>query len=65
MAMEAFDPQKINRVILLLDGVANVGQTEADSILEEIHPPRRARSRRSPTIGFGMTTNDTLMEQLR
>ena len=54
----------INRVILCSDGVANVGQTEADSILEEI----RAHVQEGmlmTTIGFGMDNyNDTLMEQL-
>ena len=64
MAMEAFDPQKINRVILCSDGVANVGQTEADSILEEIHR-HVERGVTLTTIGFGMDNyNDTLMEQL-
>lgn len=64
MAMEAFKRDGINRVILCSDGVANVGQTEADSILEEIgrHVERGVTL---TTIGFGMDNyNDTLMEQL-
>lgn len=64
MAMEAFDSEKINRVILCSDGVANVGQTEADAILEEIHR-HVERGVTLTTIGFGMDNyNDTLMEQL-
>jgi Ca-activated chloride channel homolog len=64
MAMRDFKSDGINRVILCSDGVANVGQTEADSILEEI----RAHVQEGvlmTTIGFGMDNyNDTLMEQL-
>ena len=64
MAMEAFKRDGINRVILCSDGVANVGQTEADSILEEIHR-HVERGVTLTTIGFGMDNyNDTLMEQL-
>jgi len=64
MAMEAFKSDGINRVILCSDGVANVGQTEADAILEEIHR-HVERGVTLTTIGFGMDNyNDTLMEQL-
>lgn len=64
MAMEAFKPDGINRVILCSDGVANVGQTEADAILDVIdrHVERGVTL---TTVGFGMSNyNDTLMEQL-
>jgi Ca-activated chloride channel homolog len=64
MAMEAFKSDGINRVILCSDGVANVGQTEADAILEVIdrHVERGVTL---TTVGFGMSNyNDTLMEQL-
>jgi Ca-activated chloride channel family protein len=64
MAMEAFKSDGINRVILCSDGVANVGQTEADTILEEIHR-HVERGVTLTTIGFGMDNyNDMLMEQL-
>ncbi|MBK8823428.1 MAG: von Willebrand factor type A domain-containing protein [Anaerolineales bacterium] len=36
MAMQAYNPNGINRVILCSDGVANVGNTEAEVILSEI-----------------------------
>lgn len=64
MAMEAFKSDGINRVILCSDGVANVGQTEADAILDVIdrHVERGVTL---TTVGFGMSNyNDTLMEQL-
>ncbi len=64
MAMEAFKADGINRVILCSDGVANVGETGAEPILEEIdrHVEKGVTL---TTIGFGMENyNDTLMEQL-
>lgn len=54
----------INRIILCSDGVANVGRTGPESILEEV---RRAADGgiHLSTIGFGMGNyNDELMEQL-
>ncbi len=64
MAMEAYNPDGINRVILCSDGVANVGATEANSILEEVNR-YVAEGVTLTTIGFGMDNyNDTLMEQL-
>lgn len=64
MAMEAFMRDGINRVILCSDGVANVGETEANSILEEIDRYVE-KGVTLTTIGFGMDNyNDTLMEQL-
>ncbi len=64
MAMEAFNSNGINRVILCSDGVANVDETEANSILEEIDH-YIAEGVTLTTIGFGMDNyNDTLMEQL-
>jgi Ca-activated chloride channel homolog len=63
-AMQAYNPDGINRVILCSDGVANVGQTEADNILEMIDH-YIAEGITLTTIGFGMGNyNDTLMEQL-
>ena len=54
----------INRLILCSDGVANVGHTAAESILEAVR--RQADQGTSlTTIGFGMGNyNDVLMEQL-
>jgi Ca-activated chloride channel family protein len=64
LAREAFDPEAVNRVILCSDGVANVGSTGPDAILERI----RAYAEQEiylTTVGFGMGNyNDVLMEQL-
>ncbi len=64
MAMGAFNPHGINRVILCSDGVANVGETGPDAILEEVrHYVEEGVT--LTTIGFGMDNyNDVLMEQL-
>ncbi|MEW6030068.1 MAG: YfbK domain-containing protein [Chloroflexota bacterium] len=64
MAMEAYNPEGINRVILCSDGVANVGNTEADVILAEVRGYVEEGVTLA-TFGFGMDNyNDTLMEQL-
>jgi Ca-activated chloride channel family protein len=64
MALRAFLPDGINRVILCSDGVANMGNTEADVILSEIRG-HVEEGVTMTTIGFGMDNyNDTLMEQL-
>lgn len=64
MAMEAFMQDGINRVILCSDGVANVGETGPEAILDEIdHYVEEGIT--LTTVGFGMDNyNDTLMEQL-
>ena len=67
MAMHAYTPEAINRVILCSDGVANVGVTGPDAILEEVrHYVEDGQYRVTlTTIGFGMDNyNDVLMEQL-
>jgi Ca-activated chloride channel family protein len=64
IARRGYDPQAINRLILCSDGVANVGETGADEILESV---RREADRgiMLTTIGFGMGNfNDVLMEKL-
>lgn len=64
MALKAFNPNGINRVILCSDGVANVGNTEADVILDEIRGHVEGGVTMT-AIGFGMDNyNDILMEQL-
>ncbi len=64
LAAEAFDPRAVNRVILCSDGVANVGNTGPESILEQIRD-HADRGIYLTTMGFGMGNyNDVLMEQL-
>ena len=64
MADNAYRRGFINRIILCSDGVANVGRTGADDILEVI----RKKAEKGVTlsaIGFGMGNyNDVLMERL-
>jgi Ca-activated chloride channel family protein len=64
LARRTFRQGAINRVILCSDGVANVGATGSESILDRIG--REAREGiELTTIGFGMGNyNDVLMEQL-
>ncbi|HTX92497.1 MAG TPA: von Willebrand factor type A domain-containing protein [Anaerolineales bacterium] len=64
MADEAFNPEGINRVILCSDGVANLGETDAGSIWNEVEE-YAGKQITLTTVGFGMDNyNDVLMEQL-
>jgi Ca-activated chloride channel family protein len=64
MAEKAYKKGHINRVILCSDGVANVGQTGADDILEVIKQ-KADKGITLSAIGFGMGNyNDVLMERL-
>ena len=64
LAAERVQPGRITRVLLLSDGVGNVGRTGADSILEQIRQ-HVDEGVTLTTVGFGMGNyNDILMEQL-
>ncbi len=64
MAAGEVDSDRITRVILLSDGVGNVGRTGADSILNEVRE-YVDEGVTLTTVGFGMSNfNDVLMEQL-
>lgn len=64
LADDFFNNDDVNRVILLSDGVANVGNTGPEEILETIGEQSR-RGIDLFTIGVGITTyNDVLLEQL-
>jgi Ca-activated chloride channel family protein len=64
MARGIFRDGFINRIILCSDGVANIGQTGPESILERVRG-EASRGIQITTIGFGMGNyNDVLMEQL-
>ncbi|MCU0485236.1 MAG: VWA domain-containing protein [Anaerolineales bacterium] len=64
MAMQSFRAGMTNRIILCSDGVANVGRTEADEILDTVRG-YVSEGIYLTTVGFGMGNfNDTLMEQL-
>src|SRR5690606_2095351 len=64
MARRHFDPEANNRILLCSDGVANVGRTGPDSILERV-ASEADKGIDLTTIGFGMGNyNDVLMERL-
>ncbi len=64
LAFQNSEPNSINRVILCSDGVANVGQTCSDAILQEIRTYVKEGVTLT-TVGFGMENyNDILMERL-
>ena len=64
LAYQAYRPGSINRVILCSDGVANVGATGPDAILEQIRSYADTGITLT-SVGFGMGNfNDVLMEQL-
>lgn len=64
LADESFIRDGVNRVVLLSDGVANVGNTGPEQILERIDDQSR-RGIDLVTIGVGIETyNDVLLEQL-
>jgi Ca-activated chloride channel family protein len=64
LADEMYDRDSVNRVVLISDGVANVGETGPEGILDRIGD--RARDGIDlVTIGVGIETyNDALLEQL-
>ncbi len=64
MASGEVEPGRITRVIVLSDGVGNVGNTGAESILRQIRE-NVEKGIALTTVGFGMGNyNDILMEQL-
>ena len=64
MADRWLNPQRITRIILLSDGVANVGQTGPGAILNQVRKYVNEGVTLS-TVGVGMGNyNDVLMEQL-
>jgi Ca-activated chloride channel family protein len=64
MAREQLREDGINRVVLASDGVANVGATDAETILGQIRHDAEAGIQ-LVSVGFGMGNfNDALLEQL-
>jgi Ca-activated chloride channel family protein len=64
MARRIYRDGEINRIILCSDGVANVGRTGPESILEHVRG-EADRGIYLTAVGFGMGNfNDVLMEQL-
>ena len=64
MAVREVEPGRITRVIVLSDGVGNVGNTGPGSILRQVQE-KVDQGVTLTTVGFGMGNyNDVLMEQL-
>ena len=64
MARRAYRADATNRIVLCSDGVANVGRTGPQSILQRVRT-EADRGIHLTTVGFGMGNyNDVLMEQL-
>ncbi len=64
MAGANFNAARINRIILCSDGVANVGDTDPELILESVREQAREGITLT-TVGFGMGNfNDVILEQL-
>jgi Ca-activated chloride channel homolog len=64
MARQRLGEEGINRVILASDGVANIGATDAETILGRIRDDAKTGIQ-LVTVGFGMGNfNDVLLEQL-
>ena len=64
VALKAFKPGGINRVILCSDGVANNGVTTADALFGKVKA-KASEGITLTTVGFGMGNfNDVLMERL-
>jgi Ca-activated chloride channel family protein len=64
LAREQFLEGGINRVVLASDGVANVGSTDPESILQEVRSDA-SNGIQLVSVGVGMGNyNDTLLEQL-
>lgn len=63
-ALAALTPNANNRVVLLTDGVANVGLTDPDALVQMVERQRKAGIYLN-TVGVGMNNhNDNLLEQL-
>jgi Ca-activated chloride channel family protein len=66
VAGEGFKEGATNRVVLLSDGLANVGATDAAPILERVREQAQQESRRITMLGVavGRDYGDAMMEQL-
>ncbi|MHC4745363.1 MAG: YfbK domain-containing protein, partial [Planctomycetota bacterium] len=63
-ARAKFDPKQINHVVLCSDGVANVGQTEADAVLKAVSEDRKQGIAITCVgVGYG-AYNDAFLESL-
>lgn len=62
-ALRGVEPRRINRVVLLTDGQANVGETNPDTICHAVHQLAE-RGVQTTTIGFGSDYNENLLRSI-
>jgi Ca-activated chloride channel family protein len=63
-ARRTFDPKRINHVVLCSDGIANVGQTQAEAVLNEVAADRK-QGITTTCVGVGYGSyNDAFLEPL-
>lgn len=62
-ALKGFAPKRVNRVVLLTDGQANVGETNPDSICHAVHALAE-KGVQTTTIGFGSDYNENLLRSM-
>lgn len=62
-ALKGVEPRRINRVVLLTDGQANVGETNPDTICHAVHQLAE-RGVQTTTIGFGSDYNENLLRSI-
>ncbi|MEW6281012.1 MAG: ADP-ribosylglycohydrolase family protein [Candidatus Eremiobacterota bacterium] len=62
-AEQACEPRRLNRVVLLTDGQANVGETNPDTICHDVHELAR-RGIQTSTLGFGTDYNENLLRSM-
>jgi Ca-activated chloride channel family protein len=56
-------PERLNRIILLTDGQANVGKTDPDAICTDVHGLLQ-RGISTTTLGVGLDYNEDLLEAM-
>ncbi len=62
-ALMGLEPRRVNRVVLLTDGQANVGETNPDAICQAVHELAQ-KGVQTTTIGFGSDYNETLLRSM-
>jgi Ca-activated chloride channel family protein len=59
----ALDARRLNRVVLLTDGQANIGETNPDSICSEVHRLAQ-QGLQTTTLGFGKDYHEGLLRSM-
>ncbi|MCE7870216.1 VWA domain-containing protein [bacterium CPR1] len=62
-ALKGLEARRVNRVVLLTDGQANVGETNPDAICHAVHRLAE-KGVQTTTIGFGRDYNETLLRSM-